>query len=403
MLNRVEIENFYSIRDRQVLDLRVSGKAPDEPERFIPIYPGATERVPKVIATFGANGAGKSNSLRALAFLAWFIRDSFQLAPEAQIPLAPFYDQRSQERDTRLSLAIGGASDLENPDSQATTFGTYEYELEIGRSGQSNWVKRESLRHRIQGSRRSFRVFERSESGEVRDGVNFPLSRYHSVIDKIRPNASVISTLAQFDHGPSLSLRNAARAVYTNIFVVKQDYTDDQLLDLLANNEIMRSSLNREIPRVDLGIQDLQVVPSAPRSIVQFTHQGLDFPVSWPLESHGTQSFIRLFPLIAYAIESGGLAVIDEFDSSLHPLMLMEILQWFYDPVRNPKNARLWVTCQNASLLEELQKEEILICEKDDLGRTQIYGLQDVKGVGRLDNYYRKYLSGAYGGVPSFG
>jgi len=403
MIYRLEIENFYSIRDRQVLDLRVSDKAPRKPERFVPIYPGATERVPKVIAVFGANGAGKTNLLRALAFLAWFIKDSFQLPPEARIPVAHFNDKDSASRQVRLAVSLGGRTDLDDPSSPSATFGTYEYELVISCAKGTTRVSRESLRHRIHGSRRSFRVFERNERGEILDGETYSLARFRSVIEKVRPNASVISTFAQFDHAPSLTLRNAAQSVLTNLFLVKQEYTDDQVLGALATNPELLKALNREIPRVDLGIRGLEVTSVQLRPMVQFEHQGLDFAVPWPFESHGTQSFVRSFPLIAAALESGGVAVIDELDASLHPLMLVEILRWFYDPQRNAKNAQLWITCQNASLLEELEKEEIVFCSKDSLGRTQLYGLQDIKKVRRIDNYYRKYLSGAYGALPAIG
>lgn len=403
MLYRLEIENFYSIRDRQVLDLCLSEKAPRNPERFVPIYPGASERVPKVVVSFGANGAGKTNSLRALVFLAWFVRDSFQWPPEGSIPIAPFNDQHSRESRTRLSLSLGGPTDLADPTSPSTTWGTYEYELVINHERQGSYVARESLRHKPHGARRPFRVFERDGSGKVLGGENFSLTRYGPVIDKIRPNASVVSTLAQFDHHPSVTLRDTARTVATNLFVAKAEYTDDQVVAVLEANPNLVEALNREISRADLGIRDIQIFRGGTRPTVAFNHAGLDTPVAWPLESHGTQSFVRTFPLIASALDSGGLAVIDEFDASLHPLMLVEIVRWFHDPERNPKNARLWVTCQNASLLEELEKEEIVFCEKDSFGRTHIYGLQDVKDVRRIDNYYRKYLSGAYGAVPAFG
>ena len=403
MLFRLEIENFYSIRDHQEIDLRLSGKVRQKPERFAPIFHGASERVPKVVVFFGANGAGKTNCLRALSFLAWFVTDSFQLQPEAPLPLAAFGDKESLNGKTRLAVWLGGPTDLLADDSSATGFGTYEYELVIDRSSQTNNVHRESLRHRAQNSRRSIRVFERNESGAVSGGEHFSLSRYGAVIDKIRQNASVISTLAQFDHGPSVALRKIAQSVFTNIFIVKQDYTDDQLLSAMVSNPQLLGALNREIPRVDLGISDIQVIPGNLSPIVQFVHQGLDMPVPWALESHGTQSFVRSFPLVAPALQTGGLAVIDELDSSLHPIMLGEMIRWFYDPVRNPFDAMLWFTCQNASLLEELEKEEVVFCEKDNFGRTALYGLQDIKNVRRVDNYYRKYLSGVYGALPALG
>jgi predicted ATPase len=96
-------------------------------------------------------------------------------------------------------------------------------------------------------------------------------------------------------------------------------------------------------------------------------------------------------------------AVIDELDAAIHPLLLPEILRWFYDRERNPHDAQLWMSCHNASLLEELIKEEVFFCAKDRGGRTEIYGLKDIQAVRRTDNYYRKYLGGMFGAVPQIG
>jgi hypothetical protein len=53
--------------------------------------------------------------------------------------------------------------------------------------------------------------------------------------------------------------------------------------------------------------------------------------------------------------------------------------------------------------LENLAKEEIFFTEKDTQGRTKIYGLRDIEGVRRVDNFYQKYLGGVYGAVPRIG
>ncbi|HWJ39100.1 MAG TPA: AAA family ATPase, partial [Sphingomicrobium sp.] len=99
----------------------------------------------------------------------------------------------------------------------------------------------------------------------------------------------------------------------------------------------------------------------------------------------------------------GGVCIIDEFDASIHPLVLPEMIRWFYDDEgRNQFGAQLWFTCHSVSLLDNLTKEEVIICEKDRKGRTLAHSLMDVK-VRRDENLYRKYLSGAYGGVPQIG
>ena len=116
-----------------------------------------------------------------------------------------------------------------------------------------------------------------------------------------------------------------------------------------------------------------------------------------------TRQFIRIFPSLSFALQYGGLAVIDELDQSIHPSILPEIIRWFHDPERNPNKAQLWMSCQAASLLEDLEKEEVFFCDKSSDGRTQIYGLRDIQSVRRTDNFYKKYLGGVYGAVPKIG
>ena len=107
--------------------------------------------------------------------------------------------------------------------------------------------------------------------------------------------------------------------------------------------------------------------------------------------------------MISDSLATGSITIVDELDAAIHSMILPEIIEWYYDPVRNPHNAQLWISCHNVSLLEELSKDEIVFCEKSREGRTEIYCLNDVKAVRRDDNYYRKYLGGFYGAVPRIG
>lgn len=134
-----------------------------------------------------------------------------------------------------------------------------------------------------------------------------------------------------------------------------------------------------------------------------FKHTGLDEPMPWVLESNGTRAFIRLFPLLSATLGEGGVAILDEFDTFLHPLLLPDILRWFHDPSRNPQDAQVWFSAHAASLLDDLLKEEIVLCEKDKRGRTTLFSLMDVKSVRRDENLYKKYLGGAFGAVPTLG
>lgn len=403
MLYRLEIANFYSFRDPQVIDLRVGGSVPEMAERFDAIFPTSKERAPRVVAFFGPNASGKSTVLKALSFVAWFVRDSFQLQPNAGLPCERFNDEESFAEPVRLAVEVGGALDptIERIDD-TTALGTWRYEIEMKSRGGKFVVAAENLRQRADGKGKWSRVFERTDD-KVLTGKGFGLSGYSMVIDKVRDNASLISTLAQFDHKPSLRLQDAARTIVSNILINRIEAPDDDAIRYYAENLRAMESLNREIQRIDLGIRKMEIVRGPNGPLAFFEHEGLQQPMPWTLESHGTRSFIRNLPLLQEALNNGGIAVVDEIDISIHPLVLPEIISWFYDPARNPSGAQLWITCHTATVLEELAKEEVFFCDKDAKGRTSVYGLQDIQGVRRSDNRYKKYLSGVYGAIPQIG
>lgn len=408
MLYRLEIENFYSIRDHQVLDLRIGKNVPDFPERFMPIFPGSAERVAKVVALFGPNGSGKSTVLKALTFLRWFIAHSFQSNNEI-IPCERFNDTDSADRLIKLSVEIGRELDISGSNStisnsESGEFGTFRYEVHLRPlNGLVQTVEYEALRSRPNGKGKWRRVFERSADRAVTGSKSFSLKGYSQVIDKVRSNASVISTLSLFEHGPSKLVVGLVNLIYNNIFHYRSDPTDNEVIKYLHQMPQVLTSLNRELQRIDVGIEGMEIVSSQSGPSAMFRHKGLQLDMPWTLESHGTQAFIRLFPLIALALENGGVAVIDELDSSIHPLVLPEIIGWFYDSERNKHGAQIWMSCHSASLLEDLLKEEVVFCDKDNFGRTKIYSLMDVESVRRDDNLYKKYLGGIYGAVPQIG
>lgn len=403
MLYALEVANFYSIRLPQVIDLRVAGNVPTVPGRFDPLFPGSSERAPRVTAIFGPNASGKSTILKALAFIAWFAKESFHLRPDARLPCERFNDAEAQAEPIRLAIEFSGPLDptVEQIDEN-TEHGTWRYELVIAQKRQRNVVGFEALRQKPLGKGKWTRVFER-KGDEVEPGKAFALGGFRQVIDKVRDNASVISTLAQFDHKLSLRLREAAASFVGNILIERQDIADPDMIDFYVSRPDFVEALNRDIQRIDLGIRRMMLQQGQKGPVPLFEHEGLQHPMPWALESHGTRNFIKYFPFLHTALAHGGVAIIDEIDISIHPLVLPEIVRWFHDPERNPDGASLWMTCHAASLLEDLQKEEIFFCEKDSQGRSSVYGLQDIQNVRRTDNRYRKYLSGAYGAVPHIG
>lgn len=410
MLYRLELENFYSVRDAQVLDLAIPPNVPANDSRFAPLFPGSQYRAPKVVAIYGANASGKTTILKALNFLFSFARESAQRTVPGFAGLERFNDTASMSRPIRLAVELGGIIDFATDIVKrveagvAPTYGLLRYELEIEvKDGVATRVTSEALRQRPEGKGKWQRVFERDEQGDVKGSASFPITGYRHLLNTLRPNVSVISSFAMFQHPAAALFVERLSHVIANLGWDGAP-NDQAVVNFLASNSSLVDTLNADLRRIDIGVEAMRIEHGPSGPFPMFRHEGLDLEMPWQLESGGTRAFIRIFPLLSLALAQGGIAIIDEFDLMIHPLVLPEILGWFHDhETRNRVNAQLWITCHSASLLDDLAKEEIVFAEKDNEGRTSVFSLMDVKAVRRGDNLYSKYLSGAYGAVPHIG
>jgi AAA15 family ATPase/GTPase len=117
-------------------------------------------------------------------------------------------------------------------------------------------------------------------------------------------------------------------------------------------------------------------------------------------ESDGTVAFFSLLGPVARTLESGGVFCVDELDSSLHPLLALELVRMFNDS-RNPRGAQLIFNTHDTNLLDSslLRRDQIWFTEKDSSGATHLYPLSDFKPR-KNENLERGYLQGRYGAVP---
>lgn len=409
MIYKLEVENFFSIRDRQVLDLSVDGKVPDPEGRYAPIFEGSNTRAPKVIAFYGANASGKTTILRALAFVVTMIRDSVARTVPEFAGAERFNDVESADRPIRFAIELGGIINLtpevfqRAKEGEKVEHGTYRYELEIElKEGRAERIAFEALRQKPNGQGKWQRLYERDAEHQVKDSKTFSLSGFQHLVKTLADNHTVLSSFAKFQHPTAQLLVNSARKAFFQIEPV-HSFGDREVIDYLKNQPDVVSRLKDELSRIDVGVEGMRFQHTENGPLLLFKHTGLALEMPWLMESHGTRAFIKMFPFIMTALNTGGIAAIDEMDAAIHSNMLPELVRWFYaNSGRNELNAQLWLSCHSASLLDDLNKEEIVICEKDRQGRSHLYSLMDVK-VRRDENHYRKYLSGAYGGVPHLG
>ena len=77
------------------------------------------------------------------------------------------------------------------------------------------------------------------------------------------------------------------------------------------------------------------------------------------------------------------------------------MFRWFGNKKDNPNGAQIIASSHAASLLSEPTKEEVLLCEKNGNGSTNVWSLANMKYIRRNESFSLKYLRGGYGAIPT--
>jgi hypothetical protein len=392
MLLRYAFSNFQSFRERVEVDLTVNKKVSST------AWMAATSsgaRVSKLMAAIGPNASGKTTLLKPAAFMAWFAASSFQNPPEADIPLVPHFSTKNEPSTFECEVDFDGK--------------LWRYELTCTQQQvlyEALFLKRERFNY----------VFTRSwnpSSGDY-DVKQQDFGLMPKEARKVRPNASLISTAAQY--GVPMAAKLASIVVVTNVmFLGRLSLNQNSLIiaaEHFAQNRRQALLMNKLLSSWDLGLtgvelMQLEIINNTQDStkkvwVPHGKHKSYDIEESLPffMESSGTQgAFVLLYRLLQ-VLEKGGLAIIDEFENDLHPHMLGPILDLFANSDTNPHQAQLIFTCHAIEVLNLLHKSQVMLVQKDEECQSNACRLDKISGVRNDDNYYSKYMAGAYGAVP---
>ena len=402
MLHRISVSNYQSIRDEITLDFRVVGTTPDQVWLRSPTLQ-PTLRVPTVIALIGPNGSGKTAWLRALADTIRFAARSYGNPPGHISQFPAFASNEAFTKPTRIEVEFDAPWWESGPDEPNRVF---RYTLELVR-GSSNYfpdaVGYEALRDFPRGRPR--RLMERRPHHPVHVAKDLSIKPSDDRLASIPANASVLSTLSRMGVGKFSEIVESLSQVQMNVSAIDPIRLDTETVaHYFRDNPQVKDRITAKLGRFDLGIKGMNVENSADgKWCLFFAHSGLNMNIPFDRESAGTRHVVRVFPVLNFALETGGLAIMDALDNDLHADLVDEMLGWFRREDTNSNNAQLICSLHSLSALEDLEKEEVFIVNKDPAGTTQTYGVRDIQGVRRSGNLQKLYRSGALGGLPSFG
>lgn len=394
MLHYFRFRNFLSFMGEAEISFRLNRHAPNDRRSFVS---PTGQQLSKLLAVVGPNASGKTNLIKPLSFLTWFVRDSFRVSSKSELLVEPHF------------FAPQGGSEFEAEFEMEGELYRYTLNLTAER------VLSEALY--VKTSRYFSYLFRRDWQSE-QVGYQIKQKRFglsHAALRRVRDNASLISTAAQFQVELATRLVDYLQGVYTNIdYWGRQPYHYEDLFrasDFYLDHETERERMIDLLRRWDLGLTDLVIERHKPpdeppenREIaIPFgLHRGPGRTVKRSLlqESNGTQSAYVLLSRILPALRTGGLVIIDELESDLHTHLVAEVLELFLDERTNPHNAQMLFTSHTLEILNLLHKSQVMLVRKTGESCSEAWRLDEMQGVRNDENLYSKYLAGAYGAVP---
>ena len=423
MLLRFKIQNFLSFYKEASFDMFPNTKREKLSHHI------HNEEVPllKQAAIYGANGAGKSNFVKAIQFLRHFIKEEDFLK---NIDVEDYFFQLVAKKEDKISFEI---EFLHNQKY-------YFYKVAIGKE-----VVEEQLFLSGIGKQEDTLVFHRKGVEIIAPSLENEKAVYQLL--SLNPKASLLPLNMKFPIFSSQELKEVYDWFSYKVEIVTINSIIPTLIHLLSQDKKMLDFTNKVFEKIGVGIDKIAIgqtpldkwlsqnkntqqiqqlidSDSTPTNITQIENnrnvlhiaiqkgaktieellfsqkgqQGYQKEMKIAAQSDGTVRLLTLIPALYAAIYQGKVLFVDEIDNSIHPNLMFNLLRFYAD---HPSKGQLIFTTHTTHLLNQqelMRPDEVWLTEKKE-GATELYSLNEFKLHNTL-NIENGYLEGRYGGVP---
>ena len=417
MLIEFSVTNYRSILERQSLNMVASTyfKELESLNTFIPDHGDVVPRLLRSTVLYGPNASGKSTLVQALKFVEEQVLNSQKESQAGdEIDVTPFRltaESRAADSEFEISFVEQGVR--------------YEYGFRCNRERfTEEWLFAYPLGRAQKWFHRVFDV--KTGKDAYKFSASFLGGRQRQTLAlQTRSNALFLSTAIQLNNEqlkPAFDWFKLRLRVVDSVNGLSSGYTLRRCAE-----DTDRSRIVEFMNSADLSITDIQVketsfsgdllpkdMPASVRAeLVKDmagkkmmeplffhkdvnTQEAVEFDESE--ESDGTRALFAFAGPWLDVIENGRVLVVDELDTSLHPLLVHHLVKRLH---KEGTNAQLIFTTHDTTLLSQklLRRDQVWFMEKNAKCATWLYPLSDFSPRDS-EAVERGYLNGRYGGIP---
>lgn len=413
MLIEFRTKNFRSLRDEQVLSLAASKDKTLHDTHTLSTSLKAAPNLLRSAVVYGANASGKSNLIKALQYMRGVVLESAGLQPgQTYDRLQPFkLDTNSANLPTEFEVTfIIDHIRYQYGFTMNTQRIVSEHLLVYKAFKPQRWFER----YFDENSGKDVYIFGTGLKGakNLWEGATRPNSLFLSMAVQLNSEALrpvfdwFANRLVIFNEQTPLSPQFSVQ-------MLKQEAPRKAICDFLraadisiADIEVTTKPATVHTISVDLATGKHEGEASTEQSVdkLQFHHVTETGKAIFNLkdESSGTRNLLFLTGPILDILDKGLTLVVDELDTSLHPLLVRELVQLFHQPHVNTGGAQLIFTTHDTSLLDAyglFRRDQIWFVEKKKDQSSELYSLLEFSPR-KNEALERGYLQGRYGAVP---
>ena len=391
MIRKIKFSNFYSFDGEQEIDFLAKKK-----KTYDYFNSKSGDQITKIAGFIGGNASGKTNVMRFLSFLSYFVCISKKEDESNYYQAFKTFFNNDKVSDFYIEF-------------EKNNF-IYFYDFSI----KDNIIISERLSLKeIKKNARQNEVFVREDEKSYHLNKKFFVDFPEKSLKNIRPDMSFVAFIkSNYNVEIINNVYKYFNSFKTNINEkgeMNNSLYKFRILDLYIKDKKLKEKMDNFIRHFDIGLNSLdikkKIINIKNEQKTQISIQGIhntkgdDKKLDFDYESRGTRSLFFTLANVLYALKNNNVVIIDEIETGLHPEALNKIINYFID--ENEKGqAQLLFSSHSLGFMNKLDMHQIFLVEKNDNCQSFTYRLNQVDTVRTDDNFLSKYMTGAYGAFP---